>query len=1675
MGGKTSTISTSEQRILSLQVQQSSQGVTLPVVYGRTRVPGNLVWYGDFAAIEHKTITRQGGKGGGGVRQVDIQYTYEAAVMMALCEGEIKGIVNVWRDKEKFAGLAPLRLNLASGSRNQPVWSHLQQEKHQAQAISYSDTAYVYSPNYELTKSAQIYNHNFEVDGKLGYSDTIVDANPADILVDLLTNQNYGCGFPAENMGNTEVYSTYCRAAGIFLSPAYKEQTEAHQNITDLLEQTNSAAVFSQGRLNIVPYGDAQLAGNGAVYVPNLTPLYDLDDDDFLVGDAEDPVRKARKTGADAYNRVEIEYLDRANDYNIAVMPAEDQANIEQYGLRPKEAVQMHAICDKAVAQQVAQLTLQRALYVRNEYEFRLGWKYCLLEPMDLVTLTDTGLGLEKTPVRIIEIEEDADGTLTVRAEDFPFGIASATSYPTQPALGYSANYNVAPGNAHAPVMFEAPLQLTGNEPQIWLATAGGENWGGAEVWVSTDGDSYVRVGNLDHKARYGSLQAALPEGAVYDNVNTLQVAVGAGQLQAATEAEARDMLTACYADGEFLAYETAELTGVGRYTLGKLVRGAWGSNIARHEAGTPFVRLDDALFRYTFDKAWLGKTVWVKLVSYNVFGSALQELAEVPAYSYTIVGAPLGQVANLRLTSAWAYGRNASVAWDKLDGADSYDVEVFAANNQARLRLIEGVVGNRYTYTLADMKADGGQVRDVVFRVRGRAVTGKTGAWAQVVAQNPQLQALQGIELDSGLKQVVFKCAAPTEEDFAGVVLWLDDTPACPAIEANLIYDGQDTFVVLTKCKGEPLEGGKTYYLRAAGYDSFDKQNLNISSSHAFTVYEVNAIAKELGESNLQAALNGRLDLIDGNGAGSMNQRLLQSEQKAANELLLEAQRIGAKVSAVENVNAQQAQQIATVTASQGDLAAALQTEKQARISGDQAEATARQALAAQHGQTAALVTALQQTVANNQQSSATQIEQMRAALNDPDNLCRNPSMRENTAGWLRMQREQADGQWVGLARQRDQFSDFWVTVNPGDVIYCAMWVKNKGDDYSIGIGIHTQAQTGGDSWIIPRRADKTVAGWQKVENFITVPANAVWMRLIVQVPKAHTVTSPGWHVRDIEWRKVNALSPVTADIGTLRQTLADQQQAVAQQATTLRAEITAAKAEMKTVEDGVLDLRQLDADTYYPCVSYPMLPAVVARLRIYANFSDTQNTVWGTHRTKSFVLMLDWEANGITWGVNYLRRVVHAFEHKFAGQSPVLGIHQMDRSSREVVWLRGGALYRYQTERGRGFTLHATGYTEHGQTVSPRTYDANALPQTNEAKLSAGITETRQAIATVDGKVQSMYTMQVDANGHIAAFGLSSEVQNGTATGKAIFNVDAFGIGSTGKTTRYPFTVDTNSDTVGINGALVVNGKAIIDKLNAGDIDGNKIAAHSITANHLQARAVTADKIAAKSITGDKIAANQEIVAPLVTGGILSGAVIQGGSANFGNGQCTITSAGYLTAQNANITGHITANSGVFRGRIEANEGFFNGTVRADKILGNIITVRNLKGETQEKILLADTGYHSTFTSIILSLQAWIDPQQDMHSFRRYFLPLNFLVDGKQHKQIILPMTFGPPWRDRLKSAYVDFANYDYTFTGQRLELQIGQAYDDRGNHHVQWWYANPPVFKNGSVCITLPSQST
>ena len=191
---------------------------------------------------------------------------------------------------------------------------------------------------------------------------------------------------------------------------------------------TASAVLWSGNVLKIIPYGDKALSANGAAWNPNLTWQYSLGDSDFLrwqesgAGSAADtdPVLLTRGDPAQATNWLSLEYMDSTNSFNPQIVASFDQGLIDQYGLRSEPPIQAHEYTNATSAAAAAQLLLQRKAYVRNTYKFKLGWRYALLEPMDIVQLTDATLGLTNKAVRITAIEEDDNGELTLTAEEIP-------------------------------------------------------------------------------------------------------------------------------------------------------------------------------------------------------------------------------------------------------------------------------------------------------------------------------------------------------------------------------------------------------------------------------------------------------------------------------------------------------------------------------------------------------------------------------------------------------------------------------------------------------------------------------------------------------------------------------------------------------------------------------------------------------------------------------------------------------------------------------------------------------------------------------------------------------------------------------------------------------------------------------------------------------------------------------------------------------------------------------------------------------------------------------------------------------------------------------------------------------------------------------------------------------
>jgi hypothetical protein len=203
---------------------------------------------------------------------------------------------------------------------------------------------------------------------------TATDANPKDIVYNLLVNTTWGMQFPSESIYSLDDYGTYCSDNGLLLSPYYGSQQTGATILSDLMKATNSEIVWSQGYIKCIPYYD------------DLDPVYDISDDNLLFND-EESITIERNSQSDVYNIVPVEYVDRANDYNTNVVYATDEGDIDYRGIRQMSTQTHHEITNSTAATTVANNILKRQLYILNQYTVYLGQEFVLLEPMDPVTL----------------------------------------------------------------------------------------------------------------------------------------------------------------------------------------------------------------------------------------------------------------------------------------------------------------------------------------------------------------------------------------------------------------------------------------------------------------------------------------------------------------------------------------------------------------------------------------------------------------------------------------------------------------------------------------------------------------------------------------------------------------------------------------------------------------------------------------------------------------------------------------------------------------------------------------------------------------------------------------------------------------------------------------------------------------------------------------------------------------------------------------------------------------------------------------------------------------------------------------------------------------------------------------------------------------------------------------
>ena len=274
---------------------------------------------------------------------------------------------------------------------------------------------------------------------------------------------------------------------------------------------------------------------------------------------------------------------------------------------------------------------------------------------------------------------------------------------------------------------------------------------------------------------------------------------------------------------------------------------------------------------------------------------------------------------------------------------------------------------------------------------------------------------------------------------------------------------------------------------------------------------------------------------------------------------------------------------------------------------------------------------------------------------------------------------------------------------------------------------------------------------------------------------------------------------------------------------------ESIAANAAKRT--EVIIDATALDINTYYPVTMGLSASGIVYTIEVRASLYDGDVPSWSTHAS-GFTLMCRWTSNGNGWGAAVIQRTILEYQYYLASVVPAGSIGQMNNSSNEYIYVRGGGKYAVTIYGGVGIkvTLHKAAYTNNNQTVDLKTEVTR--PQVD--LLQRPTTDTIKSQITLDGFGLSIFGKNIDFTGLVAFNSLNSALQS-TINDKA-----------------------SNSQLTTLRNSLkdmAYQDMVTFAKLDSTIIDGGHIKTSLIDANAIVTGALVADRISTTNITTGKL----------------------------------------------------------------------------------------------------------------------------------------------------------------------------------------------------------------------------
>lgn len=636
----------------------ATEGRVIPLIWGTVRLSGpNVVWYGD---LEQFALVKKFKTGMFSSQRAIVGFRYYLGVQMALCRGPGCVLRRVWiGDDEVWSGTVGsdggtfdidkpdlfggetngsggvmARCDFYTGSDSQPVNAYLDDANRQRItsaatpiAPTYTGTCYIVArwlptdtvygshDGCYLGNATTIKPWSFELQrlpalfpGQTGTQNRVGDwdANPVNVVYELLTNTEWGYGEAAADIDavNFKAAADTLRTEGCGFSMIQDRPVKAREFLAELQRQMDGIVFRDQET------GKWQIRLARADYTLGTLPVLN---ESNVVSVTE----FVRGSWEDTTNQIQVQLTKRADDYRETYALAQDMANaMIRGGGSPATAnvsdgqANYPGVMDSTLGSNLAWRDLRAQSYPLARMKLEVNRSVWDVKLGDVFRLSWSVLGIVDMPVRVSRISlgllESNKITLNVVQDVFAFAAAAYADVPASNWTSPTPVLEAYPSNRQ--IAMEAPRALVVRDPEyagdpfVARIFAAARRQAGESGFVITQRNGstppagpYLDDGEVFQFVRVGELKTALAAGVA--NPTTLIDLTPSPDGQAALESVFND--GASVADlgadlqhlllvgEEFMLAGTANVTG-SDVRLQSVFRGALDSVQGSHAAGAP-------------------------------------------------------------------------------------------------------------------------------------------------------------------------------------------------------------------------------------------------------------------------------------------------------------------------------------------------------------------------------------------------------------------------------------------------------------------------------------------------------------------------------------------------------------------------------------------------------------------------------------------------------------------------------------------------------------------------------------------------------------------------------------------------------------------------------------------------------------------------------------------------------------------------------------------------------------------------------------------------------------------------------------------------------------------------------------------------------------------------------